>query len=122
MIIRITGSLIMMAVLFVFSSCTKTNEEKLADKQADNQTPELKSSAVEDKDFTESDEDLRTVDYKEFYEQLSPHGEWVQVKPEEIGLKTKTASIESPSKNSALTASYKKDDKKGMVYVWKPGT
>ena len=48
-------------------------------------------TSIDEKDFSESDEDLSTVDYKEFYDQLSPHGEWMQVRSGEIGLKPNTA-------------------------------
>ena len=103
----------MMAALFVFSSCTKTADGNLTEKQIEEQKElqmkSLESSEVDEKDYTESDEDLTAVDYKEFYEQLSPHGEWVQVEPEEIGLKPKSASF----KNSGITS----NANVGLVYV-----
>jgi hypothetical protein len=125
LIIRAAGSLIIIAVLFIFSSCSKTADGNLTEKKADDKEQQMKSlesSDVDEKDFTESDEDLSAVDYKEFYEQLEPHGEWVQVLPEEIGLKPNTAYYESPLRkmNSATDASGKTDVNAGLVYVWKP--
>jgi hypothetical protein len=121
LIIRTTGLLILMASLFVFASCSKTADGNLTDKQIEDRKSEqmksLESSEVEEKDFTESDEDLTAVDYKEFYEQLSPHGEWVQVQPEEIGLKPKSASYKSIGINNSMAVS---NANVGLVYAWKP--
>jgi hypothetical protein len=121
LIIRTTGLLILMASLFVFASCSKTADGNLTDKQIEDRKSEqmksIESSEVEEKDFTESDEDLTAVDYKEFYEQLSPHGEWVQVQPEEIGLKPKSASYKSIGINNSMAVS---NANVGLVYAWKP--
>lgn len=105
-----------MTVVFIISSCTKTADGNLSDGP---QNKDLEASSIEEKDFTESDEDLRTVNYKEFYDQLAPHGEWVQVHPEDIGLTPKTASFKSSKlgENDAYTAAYENLE---MVYVWKP--
>ena len=125
LILRTMGLLIMMASLFLFTSCSKKADGNLSNEQQDKN---LEASAVDEKDFTESDEDLMTVDYKEFYDQLSPHGEWVQVKPEEIGLQPKTALSKS-SGNSSFSISNLLGIKDAyavtevnveMVYVWKP--
>ena len=93
LIFRTMGLLIMLASLFVLSSCSKTADGNLTREQKEIQDKNLESSSVEENDYTESDEDLTAVNYKEFYDQLSPFGEWVEVKPEEIGLAPKTASI-----------------------------
>ena len=60
--------------VFVFSSCTKKTDETSQEKNN-----EVTTEAVSDSNFTETDEDLLTVDYKQFYDELAPHGEWVQV-------------------------------------------
>ena len=125
MILRTMGLMIMTASLFVFSSCTKTADGNLNNDQKDKN---LEATAVDDKDFTESDEDLTNVDYKEFYDQLSPHGEWVQVNREEIGLEPETALNEGTGSNSfslsrllGINDAYASSDvNAGMVYVWKP--
>jgi len=126
-IFRVTGLMVMITAVFLFSSCTKTADGDLTKEQVVDKERDLEATAVEDKDYTETDEDLTTVDYKEFYEQLSPHGEWIQVKPEEIGMQPKTAGNES--KESKFTLSRllgindlfaASNENSGMVYVWKP--
>ena len=54
LILKIAGSFMLILSLFMIS---------------------LDELTFEEKDFTESDEDLLTVDYKDFYDQLSGHGE-----------------------------------------------
>lgn len=85
---------------------------------------------VEDKDLTESDEDLMTVDYKEFYDQLSPHGQWVEVTPKDLGLKLKTSSLENFKRENSLFAALTglrdanaaADADLGAFFVWKPSS
>lgn len=125
MIFRTMGLLTLTASLFVFSSCTKTADGNLNNSQLDRN---LEATAVDEKDFSESDEDLTSVDYKEFYDQLSPHGEWIQVDREEIGLEHKTVLNEGSGNNSfslssllGINNAYASSDvNTGMVYVWKP--
>jgi hypothetical protein len=121
--------LILAGSLFVFSSCSKTADGNLTKEQKDMQDNNLQASSIDEKDFTESDEDLSAVNYKEFYDQLTPHGEWVQVRPEEIGLKPKTALSNSNSSNFSLSSLFGIRDAYSasvesaeMVYVWKPST
>ncbi len=116
-----------MVSLFVLSSCTKQADGDLNNEEKDKS---LEATSIDENDLTESDEDLTTVDYKEFYDQLSSHGEWLQVQPEEIGLQSKTASSNSSSHNSfSLSNLLGIKDAFGssklnseMVYVWKPST
>ena len=128
-IFRSLGIIIILISVFLFSSCTKTADENLSKDQSNGEN--LEAAAVEDSDITESDEDLTTVDYKEFYEQLSPLGEWVQVKPEEIGMKPISAQLNSDrNKSFSLLSLFGIQDANattssentGMVYVWKPST
>ena len=88
--------IVMSALLFVLSSCSKSANGNLTKEQSEQLDSNTASSQIDGKDYSETDEDLTTVDYKEFYEQLAPHGEWVQVKPEDIGMKPKPVA----SKNS----------------------
>ncbi|HEY3250155.1 MAG TPA: DUF6600 domain-containing protein [Ignavibacteria bacterium] len=124
LILRTMGLLILMASLFVFFSCSKSADGNLTEKEQ--QDKNLVASSIDNKDFTESDEDLTSVDYKEFYDQLSPHGEWVQVKPEEIGLQSKTALSKSNNSFSlsnllGIKNAYAESDVNvDLVYVWKP--
>lgn len=127
LIFRTMGLLIMLASLFVFSSCSKTADGNLSKEQKEQQDKNLEASTVEEKDFTESDEDLTTVNYKEFYDQLSPFGEWVQVRPEEIGIEPKTASSKGSGNGFSLSnllgikdAYAESDASLGMIFVWKP--
>lgn len=120
------GIAVFLSAIFLFSSCTKTADGNLTKDQLENK--DLEAVSVEEKDFTESDEDLTSVDYKEFYEQLSPYGEWVQVKPEEIGMKQQTSSIDTKNDKgiSLLSligvqdANASNFENSAMVYVWKP--
>jgi hypothetical protein len=52
-------------------------------------------------DYNESDEDLLSVDYSEFYDELAPHGKWVMVKGNEIGLTAKGEA--GPQASAAAT-------------------
>ena len=127
-ILKTTGLLIVMASLFVISSCSKTangilTRDQLVQQDTSSATP------IDEKNITETDEDLTTVDYKEFYDQLAPHGQWIQVPLSELGLKSKTASIESSSKNSSLLSKlFGINDANasslvadvGMAFVWQP--
>ena len=125
LILRTMGLFILITSLLVFLSCTKTAKE-----QNEQQDKNLETSSIDETDFTETDEDLTTVDYKEFYDQLSPYGEWVQVKSEEIGLQSKTAQSISPGNNnfslSNLLGIKEANASTGvnveMAFVWKPST
>lgn len=127
-IIRSLSIVLIMLSSFIFFSCTKTADGDLSKNQAGEENKNLEATAVEEKDFAESDEDLSTVDYKEFYEQLAPHGEWIQVKPEDIGLKPQTVKSDVKD-NSGITLSglmgirdafASSYENNGLVYVWKP--
>lgn len=121
------GLLILMVSLFVFSSCSKKSEENISKEQKEQQDKNMEASTIDEKDFTESDEDFTTVDYKEFYDQLAPHGEWVQVKPEDIGLNSETALNKNSGKNGfslsnllGIKDAYGLSASVALVYVWKP--
>ncbi len=131
LIFRVLTALLLIISLFAFSSCTKNSDENLTEEQKElkqMQDNNLEASAIDETDFTESDADLTNVNYKEFYDQLSSKGEWVQVKPEEIGLQPESASNEeSDLINFSLSSLIGINDafastsaNVGMVYVWKP--
>ncbi len=130
LILNNIGLLAVMALLLMFTSCSKPANGNLSKEQKQLQDKNLEAFSVDDKDLSESDEDLTNVNYKQFYDQLSPHGEWVQVTPEEIGLKSKTASINCPESNGfslsnllgIKDANAESDANVEMVYVWKPST
>ena len=93
------GLFILIASLFALTSCSKKADESL-NKEQKEQDKNLEATSIDENDYTETDEDLMTVDYKEFYDQLAPHGEWIQVNPEDVGLKSKIASINNSGNNS----------------------
>ena len=95
LILRTMKLLILMASLTFLNSCSKTETETLTDEQITQDTS-MGATLIDSKDLTETDEDLTTVDYKEYYDQLASHGEWIQVKPEDIGLKSKIACAKRP--------------------------
>jgi hypothetical protein len=127
LILRTMGLFILMVSLFVLSSCSKTSNGNLTKDQVGQKDTSLTATTVDQKDFKESDEDLTTVDYKEFYDQLAPHGEWIQVKPEEIGMKPKVVTSNSSSSSRLTIANLlgikdanASDLDFGMIFVWQP--
>ena len=126
LILKTMGLLFLTASLFSIGSCSKNADESLTKEQKALQDSNIVATAIDDKDFTESYEDLITVDYKEFYDQLAPHGEWMEVSAEELGLKTGTSSNKSAGNNNftisnmlGVKSAYA-DANVGMVFVWKP--
>lgn len=116
---------IILAAIFIglgFVSCTKK-----ADETSNNKVIGEETIAVGKEDFTEKDEDLLTVDYKEFYDALAPHGEWIEVKGNDIGvdLKKESASLNgsrtiSISDLFGVNTAYADNAEFGSFYVWKP--
>jgi hypothetical protein len=86
---RILMAVLLLISLYALSSCSKHNE-KISGKYNNSSVDE---AAISDSDFTESDEDLLTVDYKKFYDELSPHGEWVKVSAKELGINPHSACL-----------------------------
>lgn len=127
-VLRKIGLIILIAFLFLLTSCSKKADESLNKEQIE-KDKNLEATSIDENDFTEADEDLMTVDYKEFYDQLSPHGEWIQVNPEDVGLKSKTVSNNgsgniniSFSNFLGIKDAYATDANLGMTFVWKPST
>ena len=125
MILRTIGLLVVAISLLAITSCSKNADQSITKEQKAEQDSNTVVSTVDEKDITESDEDLTTVDYKEFYDQLSPYGEWVEVSYEEIGLKSPTASLKSSGNHSLIAnilgvkTAYA-DANVAMTFVWKP--
>ncbi len=115
------------SVMFIFLgliSCSKKNNET-----SDKTINEAEMEQVNKDDFTETDEDLLTVDYKEFYDELAPHGEWIEVKGRDIGVDlTKGTSSGFNGSHRSITISelfgvkeaYADDVDFGAFFVWKP--
>jgi hypothetical protein len=127
LIIKGIGLATLMTLLFALSSCSKSADEYSTKDQKELQDKNLESTPIDGKNFAESNEDLTTVDYKEFYEQLSPHGEWIEISYEEIGLQAKTTESKNANNSgSPLTDLPWIEDAAAsvgnsqLVYVWKP--
>lgn len=115
-------------VFFVLGliSCTKKSDET-SNKDTDNGIAEME--AVSNDDFTESDEDLLKVDYKEFYDELAPHGEWIEVTDKDVGLDLKKGSASGENEHRKIgfaelfgikDAHAYGDVSFGAFFVWKP--
>ncbi len=118
---NLVKTVLFFALFIMFSSCSKTNNE--TSKNADNQGTEKISST----NFNESDEDLFTIDYKEFYDQLAPHGQWIEVTGDDVGINVKrTASIESEPKRISFADYFgvsnveAADINMNSFFVWQP--
>ena len=82
---------------------------------------------VDNNDFTETDEDLLNVDYKEFYDELAPHGEWIEVTDKDLGVEMKkgTSSGENSHRKISFTELFGVKDAHayasfGAFFVWQP--
>jgi len=120
--IKLTVSFFIICFLSGFISCTKKSDDT-----ADNMVKEADLTAVSIEDVTESDEDLLSVDYKEFYDELAPHGEWIEVKSSDIGIDLKKESSSGESRKSisfselfGVKEAHADDGSFGAFFVWKP--
>lgn len=119
-IIEGIGYLVLLISLFTFSSCTKDADKSM------NKVEQDGVIQVDEKDLIESDADLQTVDYKEFYDLLSANGEWVEVNAKEIGVnQVAELNIGTEKKTFAISdvlgvKSAYADEGSEMVFVWKP--
>ena len=126
--ILLSGIIFFMSAVITFSSCSKTDEVNLTRNQkGDTSGNSPEAIIIDEKDLSESNEDITTVDYKNFYDQLSPYGEWLEVRPEEVGLQFNTASSDysnsdlfSLSDIIGVKEVYAAAEDAEMVFVWKP--
>lgn len=125
-----TGILIIL-VLFSFEACSKKNmnEPQLGTESTDG----TGFTKIPDNNISESDADLFNVNYKEFYDELSQHGKWIEVNAKDIGLEglkgKGTASGEIEDKQEFLShvfgikdanAETVSDVDWGVFFVWSP--
>jgi len=112
-------------IFSVFLSCSKKEEQSdLKDKQ----TEITEKTDVDETDFSESDEDLLSVDYKEFYDELAPYGEWIEVTDKDIGIELKKGSASGENNHRKISYSelfgikelYAADVSFGAFFIWKP--
>jgi hypothetical protein len=118
---------IFIALFFVLgiNSCTKKSDET---SNTDTRTAQME--AISEDDFNESDEDLMKVDYKEFYDELAPHGEWIEVTDKDVGLDLKKSSSSEESSGQrkislaelfGIKDAHAYDDVSfGAFFVWRP--
>lgn len=117
---------ILLVGLFTLNSCSKSKIENKTTEQKSQQDEDTTTTTIDDKDFIESDEDLTTVDYKEFYDQLVNYGEWIQVNAEDIGMKSKISSTGNSGKENSVISkilginSAYADAAMNTAFVWKP--
>lgn len=121
------GTFILLFSLFFLTfiiSCTKKSDETT--KTVDSEKIEM--VAVNNDDLAESDEDLTTVDYGEFYDKLAPSGEWIEVTGKDIGVGTSKSSSSGENRHRQITLSelfgindaVASDLSFGSFFVWKP--
>lgn len=112
-------------------------------KSSDNTDTAKGDDAVKDtvaqNDFNETPEELLTVDYKQFYDELAPHGEWIEVTAADLkSAEQPTTAEEEDELNQILrdrSSSFPKitfaqlfgvndavaaDLNAGTFFVWKP--
>ncbi|KXK48738.1 MAG: Membrane protein involved in colicin uptake-like protein [Chlorobi bacterium OLB5] len=121
-ILKITACLLVLFFFSGFVSCTKRSEDS-----ADNMVKEADLEIVNTTDLNETDEDLLNVDYREFYDELAPHGEWIEVSDEEIGVELNKGTSSGKSHRSisfndlfGVKEAHAFDVSFGAFFVWKP--
>ncbi|MDQ3194756.1 MAG: hypothetical protein M3P82_07150 [Bacteroidota bacterium] len=110
---------------FHLSSCSK--KETVDDRSNTSGENEAQVTVLQD-DFKESNEDLFTVDYKDFYDELSNHGKWIQVNGEDLGLNIDKGTAYSKSnlqeQLSYLITGVKNAyaDEADAFFIWQPSS
>lgn len=119
---KISAAFLILFVLSGLVSCSKTSDDTAGD-----EVKEADLVNINNDDIQETDEDLLNVDYKEFYDELSPHGEWIEVKSDDIGVNLKRGSATGESRKSVsfkeifgVKNAYADDVSFGAFFVWKP--
>ncbi|HEY3250744.1 MAG TPA: DUF6600 domain-containing protein, partial [Ignavibacteria bacterium] len=116
-----------LVVVFLFLgliSCSKKTDETTQKENSEN----VERAVIDEKDYKETDEDLLNVDYKEFYDELAPHGEWIEVTDKDIGLNLKNGSASGEMPHRSISTSdlfgvkdaYASDIAFGTFFIWKP--
>lgn len=118
---RTTAILTALLCIFTMFSCGKKDDTST--KQEESKNEQVKN------EFTETNEDLLNVNYEYFYNELSPHGEWIEINAKDIGLDIKPGSTineGSSGYNLALdilgikTAYAQTDEQLFNIFVWRP--
>lgn len=105
----------------VFVSCTKETEK----------TPGTNQTGTDAASYTESNEDLLSVDYKYFYDELSTGGEWVEISSKDLGISIDPKKLSAVYRDnrefvSAVfgikTAVAQTESDIFNLFVWRPAT
>lgn len=115
-------------VLFVFiPGCSKKSDDVKTDKT----TQTNNDNSVDEGSLQESDDDISSVDYKLFYDELSSKGEWVEVSGKELGLVDGNSDFAKDLDNKESffsrmlgikTANAEVQVDAGAYFVWRPST
>jgi hypothetical protein len=118
--IILVSTLAALAACVALSLACKGKDGKEGDKPA----ASAQGADGERSEFEETDEDLLTTDFGEFYDELEPYGTWVEVNPRKIGLEIRqeTALRQEPLMDRlfAVPAAHADVTASASVYVWQP--
>ena len=122
---KLMSIIFLIALVISFNSCTKSSKELSPATQAIDENPIIPDSSI-----SESNQDLFNVNYKDFYDELSQHGKWIQVNGKDFGITPKdTLSGKMDNKSAFLynvfgiNTAYAETDADvdfGMFFVWQP--
>jgi hypothetical protein len=125
---KITITMLLIFVLFIFLlGCTKKTDDIQTDKTKQTDT----NTSIDGSSLQESDDDISSVDYKVFYDELSIKGEWVEVSSKELGLINGSMNYAKDIENKESffskmlgikTANAEVQTDAGAYFVWRPST
>lgn len=105
----------------VFVSCTKEPEK----------TPGTNLTGGDAASYTESNEDLLSVDYKFFYDELSTGGEWIEISSKDLGINIDPKKLSAVYRDNSefvsavfgiKTAIAQTESDIFNLFVWRPAT
>jgi hypothetical protein len=102
--------LLLLFLIITLPSCTKDSDKTASDEKTNGVVSE----------FSESDEDLLAVDYSYFYNELSPHGEWIEVSAADLGIDMKKTSEQGSIWDDLIGIKTANAQDLGMFFVWRP--
>lgn len=125
---NVNAGLILLIILGIsFISCTKSSKDLKNATQAIDENPYIPDTSI-----SESNQDLFNVNYKDFYDELSQHGKWIQVNGKDYGITPKdnmSGQIDNKAAflynvfgiNTAYAETREDVDVDfGMFFVWQP--
>jgi len=117
------------ALFILIPGCSKKSDETQADKTQTDKTTQTDNTLVDENSLQESDDDIASVDYKTFYDELSSKGEWVEIDGKELGLIDGNINYAKDldnkesffSKMLGVKSAYAQDNADaGAYFVWRP--